>query len=49
LTFSLPYEIIDTSSREDKVKQQIEDAAAAVMIFVFMYFAWTFAYIMEPM
>jgi len=31
------------------MKQKIEDAAAAVMIFIFMYFAWALAYVLEPM
>jgi len=34
------------------MKQQTFPAAAAVMIFrliPFMYFAWTFAYLMDPM
>ena len=34
---------------EEAMKQKIEDAAAAVMIFIFMYFAWALAYVLEPM
>ncbi len=31
------------------MKQQLEDAAGVAMVFGFMYFAWWFAYLMEPM
>ena len=34
---------------EEAVKQKTEDAVGAVMIFIFMYFAWALAYVLEPM